>query len=161
MTRREIAISAVAMGFAIILGAAVNWWMFFAGFVGVLVCIGILICGAANISLLPHRQHYDCGRCKDTGIEPGGDYGSIIMLPVPCAHCPRGGEVAARMREHLEQGIGGVPAMPSEGERVQVVVDFLSSWRFCPVSSAATPSRDCLEDAARQLLDALDGGKRT
>lgn len=44
--------------------------------------------------------------------------------------------------------------------RVSVVVDFLSSWRFCPVSTAAEPSSACLEDAAQQLLDALDRRQR-
>lgn len=37
----------------------------------------------------------------------------------------------------------------------KVIVDFLDSWRFCPVSEASDPSRSCLEDAASQLLAAL------
>jgi len=41
----------------------------------------------------------------------------------------------------------------------EVVVDFLASWRFCPVSQASAPSRSCLEDAAKQLLDALRGAR--
>jgi hypothetical protein len=49
--------------------------------------------------------------------------------------------------------------MPAKGFQVGeeargVVVDFLDSWRFCPVSEAATSSRSCLEDAATQLLEA-------
>jgi hypothetical protein len=37
----------------------------------------------------------------------------------------------------------------------QVVIDFLDAWRFCPVASSPNPSRQCLENAADQLLDAL------
>lgn len=36
-----------------------------------------------------------------------------------------------------------------------VVVDFLTDWRFCPVSTASNPSRSCLEDAAKQLVTVL------
>lgn len=39
---------------------------------------------------------------------------------------------------------------------LQVVVDFLDAWRFCPVASSPKPSRSCLENAGAQLLDALD-----
>lgn len=42
------------------------------------------------------------------------------------------------------------------GKRLDVVVDFLDAWRFCPVSGASSPTRSCLEDEAAQLLDALD-----
>lgn len=41
------------------------------------------------------------------------------------------------------------------GDDVRAVMDFLDSWRFCPVSSAEKPAAQCLEDAAKQLLDAL------
>lgn len=42
------------------------------------------------------------------------------------------------------------------GEKAHaVVVDFLDSWRYCPVSEAPAASRSCLEDAAKQLLAAL------
>lgn len=44
-------------------------------------------------------------------------------------------------------------------ERIDTVVEFLDAWRFCPVSTAANPSQDCLEDAAQQLLAALDQGE--
>ena len=47
-------------------------------------------------------------------------------------------------------------AQPVErGELVEVVVEFLDSWRFCPVSEATAASRSCLEDAAKQLVAAL------
>jgi hypothetical protein len=39
--------------------------------------------------------------------------------------------------------------------QLEVVVDFLDAWRYCPVSSSAASSRQCLEDSARQLLAAL------
>jgi hypothetical protein len=42
-----------------------------------------------------------------------------------------------------------------EEKALEVVVDFLTSWRYCPVSSASAPTRSCLEDAAKQLLAAL------
>jgi hypothetical protein len=42
-----------------------------------------------------------------------------------------------------------------DDERVSTAVDFLASWRYCPVSQASDPSRSCLEDAAKQLLAAL------
>lgn len=38
----------------------------------------------------------------------------------------------------------------------RVVIDFLDAWRFCPVASSPNPSRQCLENAATQLLNALD-----
>lgn len=44
----------------------------------------------------------------------------------------------------------------SDQEAMKVVVDFLNDWRFCPVSTASAPPRSCLEDAATQLLAALD-----
>jgi hypothetical protein len=37
----------------------------------------------------------------------------------------------------------------------RVIIDFLDSWRFCPVSEAKVPARSCIEDAAGQLLAAL------
>ncbi len=42
-----------------------------------------------------------------------------------------------------------------QDEQVSAVVDFLVSWRFCPVATSSNPSRSCLEDAAKQLLAAL------
>jgi len=42
-----------------------------------------------------------------------------------------------------------------DGQAVSVVIDFLASWRYCPVSQASAPARSCLEDAAKQLLAAL------
>jgi hypothetical protein len=39
--------------------------------------------------------------------------------------------------------------------RKRAAIDFLDAWRFCPVSDSPTASRECLEDAATQLLDAL------
>jgi len=42
-----------------------------------------------------------------------------------------------------------------QGDAVELVVDFLASWRYCPVSTASNPSRSCLEDAAKQLLAAI------
>jgi len=43
------------------------------------------------------------------------------------------------------------------GEEAQAaVVEFLDSWRFCPVSQASGAARSCLDDAAKQLLAALD-----
>lgn len=42
-----------------------------------------------------------------------------------------------------------------EEARVSAVVDFLASWRYCPVSQHPFASRTCLEDAAKQLLTAL------
>jgi hypothetical protein len=41
------------------------------------------------------------------------------------------------------------------GKEHEVVIDFLDAWRFCPVASSPNPSRQCLENAATQLLDAL------
>ena len=40
-------------------------------------------------------------------------------------------------------------------DQLQVVVDFLDAWRYCPVASADSPSRECLEKAAREILTAL------
>ena len=42
-----------------------------------------------------------------------------------------------------------------EDAQVSAVVDFLVSWRYCPVSQHPFASRSCLEDAAKQLLAAL------
>ncbi len=44
----------------------------------------------------------------------------------------------------------------SEGMK-EALVEFLDAWRYCPVSAASSPSRQCLEDAAAQLLDTLAG----
>jgi hypothetical protein len=44
---------------------------------------------------------------------------------------------------------------PMDDKKLETVVDFLGAWRYCPVSEASNPSRACLEDAAKQLLDAL------
>lgn len=48
---------------------------------------------------------------------------------------------------------GGMPPAPQVA--VAVVVDFLSAWRFCPLARSANASQGDLEDAAKQLLDAL------
>lgn len=44
---------------------------------------------------------------------------------------------------------------PRLNPRLQIVVDFLDAWRYCPLATSPTPSRQCLEDTAQQLLDAL------
>ena len=42
---------------------------------------------------------------------------------------------------------------------LEAAIDFLDSWRFCPVSSSPNAARQCLEDAAGQLLAALAAEK--
>lgn len=56
----------------------------------------------------------------------------------------------SKLRSALSQ-----PEHQGDEARVSAVVDFLVSWRFCPVATASNPSRSCLEDAAKQLLAAL------
>lgn len=64
------------------------------------------------------------------------------------------GKVEAALRQQPEQG--ETPSLVLSDEEAQrVVVDFLTDWRFCPVSTASNPSRSCLEDAAKQLVAAL------
>lgn len=70
------------------------------------------------------------------------------------------GEGFATAANAIRELLDAMPAQPpapalSDEVAQRVVVDFLTDWRFCPVSTAANPSRSCLEDAAKQLLDAL------
>ena len=64
-------------------------------------------------------------------------------------------------REALESfgrlglGKGDMSDLHGQERDVQVVVDFLEAWRYCPVASSPNPARQCLEDAAGQLLAAL------
>jgi hypothetical protein len=69
-------------------------------------------------------------------------------------------ERANDFQDRLEKAEAALAKARKEGreevrERQAVVVDFLDSWRFCPVSEAPAASRSCLEDAAKQLLDSL------
>jgi hypothetical protein len=67
-------------------------------------------------------------------------------------------------RDELREQVGEEPRYTLEQVRElllgdgakAVVVDFLGAWSFCPVSQASEKSRSCLEDAAKQLLEALD-----
>jgi len=45
-------------------------------------------------------------------------------------------------------------------EAVAVVVDFLAAWRYCPLARSENASAGDLEDAAKQLLDALAEAER-
>jgi hypothetical protein len=57
--------------------------------------------------------------------------------------------IAAQERERLRRELLSDAA-------VKAVVEFLDAWRYCPVSSASSPSRrPCLEESAKQLLAAL------
>jgi len=78
----------------------------------------------------------DCG-CDPEAFPPPGHR---------CTNCKR----AKVLRYLASQEHRG-----EESKALEVVVDFLVSWRYCPVSQASDPSRSCLEDAAKQLLAAL------
>lgn len=43
----------------------------------------------------------------------------------------------------------------NDSPELQVVVDFLTDWRYCPLATSENPSRRCLADTAQQLLDVL------
>lgn len=66
---------------------------------------------------------------------------------------------------HIEPGAPRPPVFslarewrrqPSRAKQLQVVVDFLEAWRYCPVASSPRSSLQCLEHAAGELLDALE-----
>ncbi|MGE5143151.1 MAG: hypothetical protein ACM3OA_06910, partial [Acidobacteriota bacterium] len=50
---------------------------------------------------------------------------------------------------------GNMVVQADADRRLQAVVDFLNDWRFCPVATSPKPSRQCMEDAAAQLLASL------
>lgn len=125
---------------------------------------GVAILFVAFIAFLAGRRELvrrraaapDCPHCNDTGMMPGFEGRHMVTLPAPCTHCDAGAKATARFRDVVAEMGGLPPAAPSGRRRVEVVADFLSSWRFCPVATSPTPSAACLEDAAQQLLDALD-----
>jgi hypothetical protein len=75
--------------------------------------------------------------------------------PAPCSDPPTKG--ADDDGSRTQPTVPGVAQSSSSGQEgaLQIVVDFLGDWRFCPVSTSSAPARSCLEDAAAQLLAAL------
>jgi len=60
----------------------------------------------------------------------------------------------AKLRKDARTALAAREEPPKN--QLQAIVDFLDSWRYCPVSSSPNRARQCLEDAAGQLLTALD-----
>jgi hypothetical protein len=91
-----------------------------------------------------------------------GEADRVELLPAPqqLQEQPKGDEPD----EPDEHGVTEIDRSVVEDlfdeQAKSVIVDFLDSWRFCPVSQVSAPARSCLEDAAKQLLAALkDGGQ--
>jgi hypothetical protein len=86
---------------------------------------------------------------------------AALTYEAAAAHC-RGlatldpsGEVETDVDRELTERAAHPSGEQGEEKCVSTIVDFLVSWRYCPVATAPNPSLSCLEDAAKQLLAAL------
>jgi hypothetical protein len=108
-----------------------------------------------------HQGTEPCPDCKPPD-DPEDSTGMPVVTgtkpPAPCSDRAEQKplrESAARKDERLARERAEPSSSDQEGEARKVIVDFLDSWRFCPVSTASAPARSCFEDAATQLLAAL------